>query len=150
MPTSLKESLGRRRAALPDEAVLKSRLGHLPRADGDLMRAVLLWRQPTRVLAQQAGVSQRSIQRQVHKLMERVLSPRFVCVTRAIKLVSPLQARFAVLSVCHGLSLPAVARRMDLRPHAARRLACEIEGILNGMLGLKEVEEALAEPGKAL
>ena len=136
MVMRLKEAIARACNRIRDDAVVEARAQLLPPADRDLLLAVWMHHQPTRMLARMCRRSPRAVRRRVRTLIDRLHSERFVGAARAMRFLNPQQAELARLHLCHGLSVRSSGRAIGVGYHRARRLAAEVEGLIRGLKGV--------------
>ena len=138
MPISLRESIARGATPLPEDALLQSRSLLLSDEDRDLVRAVLLFGQPTRMLARQGHTNARTIQRRVHQLLRHMQSERFLVAARIQDKLTPEQALVAKYHVCQRQTARQTAQRMQVKLHRVRRLIYEVDAIVNGVIARRK------------
>jgi hypothetical protein len=138
MPISLRESIARGATPLPEDALLQSRSALLADADRDLVRAVLFFGQPTRMLARLGHTNARTIQRRVHQLLRHMQSERFLVAGRILDKLTPDQSLVAKYHICQRQTARRTAERMGTTPHRVRRLIYEVDAIVNGVIARKQ------------
>ncbi len=137
---------------LNDHAVIKARTELLDPADRNLLRAVLIYNQPAKVVAEINRIRPSAVRYRVRKLIARISSPQFVCAARSMGLFNAEQAHVARCHILQGKSLQATVATTGLPYHTIRRLLTEIAGIIEGVRNLKEnypsLKPYLCPPGK--
>ena len=133
MAIPLKEAIAKACQRVREDAVVEARAQLLPSTDRDLLLAVWMHHQPTRMIARMCRRSPRAVRRRVRTLIDRLHSERFVGAARAMRFLNPQQAELARLHLCHGLSVRSAGRAMGVGYHRARRLATEVEGVIRGL-----------------
>ena len=145
MPLTLKEtcfwSAGNKRdnpGFLNDHAVIEARTALLDPEDRNLLRAVLIYNQPTKVIAQINRTSPAAVRHRVRRLIARISSPQFVGAARSLGLFNAEQAAVARCHILQAKSLQATVAATSLPYHTIRRLLTEVAGIIEGVRNLKE------------
>ena len=145
MPLTLKEnflrSVGTRRdksGFLSDQSVIEARTNLLDPEDRNLLRAVLIYNQPTKVVAQINRTSTSIIRRRIRRLIVRISSPQFVSVARSLHLLNDEQFTVVKYHILQGRSLQATVDATSLRYHTIRRVLAEVDGIVAGLVKAEE------------
>lgn len=137
MPLSLRDSIARSRPRIREDAVIEARAELLLPEDRDLLLAVWTYHQPTRMLAELVGLTPQAVRRRIRLLIKRVHSENFVGAARAMRFLNAQQAELARLHFCNALSVRETAQAMRIGYHSARRLACEVAGIVRGLKNMR-------------
>ncbi len=145
MPLTLKEnflrSVGTRRdksGFLSDQSVIEARTNLLDPEDRNLLRAVLIYNQPTKVVAQINRTNTSIIRRRIRRLIVRISSPQFVSVARSLHLLNDEQFTVVKYHILQGRSLQATVDATSLRYHTIRRVLAEVDGIVAGLVKAEE------------
>lgn len=77
----------------------------------------------------------RSLRRRLHRLVERLLSPRFEVVARIHHTWTPTRKRIATACVLHGLSTRQAAERLGVSLHTVRRQLDAVHAICDAVSG---------------
>lgn len=145
MPLTLKEnffrSTGNRRdksGFLSDQSIIEARTDLLEPDDRNLLRAVLIYNQPTKVVAQVNRTSPSVIRHRIRRLIARISSPQFVSVARSLHLLNDEQFAVVKYHILRGMSFHATAEATSLRYHTIRRVLAEVDGIVAGLVKAEE------------
>ena len=145
MPLTLKEtvlrSTGNRRdksGFLSEQSVVEARTDLLDPDDRNLLRAVLIYNQPTKMVAQINQASPSVIRHRIRRLIARISSPQFVSVARSLHLLNDEQFTVVKYHILRGMSLQATVEATSLRYHAIRRVLAEVDGIVAGLVKAEE------------
>ena len=145
MPLTLKENFLRSTANrrdksgfLSDQSVIEARTELLDPDDRNLLRAVLIYNQPTKVVAQINRTTPSVIRHRIRRLIARISSPQFVSVARSLHLLNAEQFTVVKYHILRGMSLQATAGATSLRYHAIRRVLAEVDGIVAGLVKAEE------------
>jgi len=121
MALSLQEKLHRGGRLPSSEAVLLGRARLLARLDADLIEAVVVRGQPTRVVARLMGLKARAVRDRVNRLVRRMASRSFIDAARAMPCLPPADAELAKLRFCEGHTQRGLCQRLGLTSHELRR-----------------------------
>ncbi len=140
MPLTLKEAYARTRRLrfLRNDEIIEARAALLTPADRDLVRATIIFGQPTSMIAKLGRISPTAVRRRVRSLVKRLGSQQFISAARCMHLLSDAQAAVAKHHLLEGKSLRATARATGMPYHEVRMRLTEIKGIIKGMKNLKE------------
>jgi len=116
-----------------DHAVIEARTELLDPADRNLLRAVLIYNQPTKVVAEVNRSSPSSVRYRVRRLIARIGSPQFVGAARSLKFFNAEQTAVARCHILQGKSFQDTVATTGLPYHAVRRVLCEVNAIINGL-----------------
>ena len=133
MPISLKESLARKKDLPRSDEIIRCRAELLPRADRDLIEAVLIHGHPTRSLARMMGTTPRAVRDRARRLARRLVSKRFLYVARALPYLSPQDSELAKRYFCQGATHRQLCGEVGMTLHALRRrldrIAAQVETV---------------------
>ncbi|MDY7011735.1 MAG: hypothetical protein SVV80_13440, partial [Planctomycetota bacterium] len=101
--------------------------------DRNLLRAVLIYNQPTKVVAEINRTSPSSVRYRVRKLIERISSPQFVGAARGLMFFNEEQAAVARYYILQGKSLRDTVATTGLPYHSVRKALSEVNGIIDGL-----------------
>ncbi|MBI5722411.1 MAG: hypothetical protein HZA50_00490 [Planctomycetes bacterium] len=121
MPLSLRENICESHRLPRDEEVLAGRMELLEPKDKELLEAVIINGQPTRLIASLMNKSPQHIRNRVYRLSRRLASRRFLDAARAMPYLSPADAQLAKLHFCQGVAQRQLARQTGMTIHAVRR-----------------------------
>lgn len=145
MPLTLKETAFRsdrnrcgNAGFLGDPAIIEARTELLDPEDKNLLRAVLIYNQPTKVVAEINRTRPSSVRYRVRRLIERIGSPQFVGTARSLGLFNAEQTAVARCHILQGKTLQATVATTGLPYHTVRRVLCEINGIIDGLRKSRE------------
>lgn len=117
------------------------RATHLPEQDRYLIEGVFRDGRPISDLAAMwrehpaAGRAPRSLRRRLHRLVDRLLSPRFEVVASLNHTWGPTRKRIATACVLHGLSTRQAADHLGVSLHTVRRQIDAINAICDAVTG---------------
>ncbi|MDQ7012964.1 MAG: hypothetical protein Q9O74_03600 [Planctomycetota bacterium] len=120
---------------------LVDRAVHLPEQDRYLIEGVFRDGRPISDLAQMwrehpgPGRAPRSLRRRLHRLVDRLLSPRFEVVAQLNHTWTPTRKRVATACVLHGLSTRRAAADLGISLHTVRRQVDAINAICDAVSG---------------
>ena len=145
MPLTLKENCfdftenkRNEQGFLDDQAVIEARTELLDRVDRNLLRAALIYNQPTKIIAQMNRITPSTVRYRIRKLIARIGSAQFVGAARSQGLFNAEQAAVARHHVLQGKSLRATVAATGLPYHTIRRVLAEVDGIIDGMSKAQE------------
>ena len=145
MPLTLREnslrSTGNRRdksGFLSDQSVVEARTDLLDPDDRNLLRAVLIYNQPTKVVAQINRTTLPVIRHRIRRLIARISSQQFVSVARSLHLLNDEQSTVVKYHILQGKSLQATVDATSLQYHTIRRVLAEVDGIVAGLVKAEE------------
>lgn len=120
---------------------LVDRARHLPEPDRFLIEGVFRDGRPISDLAEMwrthrdGPKAPRALRRRVHRLVDRLLSPRFEIVAGLRHTWSPTRKRIATACVLHGLSTRQAADNLGVSLHTVRRQVDAINAICDAVTG---------------
>jgi len=126
-PSEASDLRRRRQRALTE--TLLDRAEHLPADDRALLESVYREGASVSGLAELLNTPARSLRRRVRRLVQRVLSERYVFVAHRRREWSPTRRRVAEACVLGGRSLREAASELRLSLHAVRRHADAIHAM---------------------
>ncbi|QKK09899.1 MAG: hypothetical protein HND58_18245 [Planctomycetota bacterium] len=77
----------------------------------------------------------RALRHRLHRLVERLLSPRFEVVARLRHTWTPTRTRIATACVLHGLSTRQASERLNVSLHTVRRQLDAVHAICDAVSG---------------
>lgn len=83
------------------------------------------------------GCAPRSLRRRLHRLVDRLLSPRFEVVAQLNHTWTPTRKRVATACILHGLSTRRAAAELGISLHTVRRQVDAINTICDAVTGGK-------------
>ncbi len=125
-----------------DHAVLEARTELLDPADRNLLRAVLIYDQPTNVVAEVNRSNLQTVRYRVRRLIARIGSPQFVGAARSLKFFNAEQTAVARCHILQGKSFQDTVAATGLPYHTVRRVLAEINVIIDGSAKLRKESES--------
>ena len=121
MPLALKENICRAHRLPRNDTIIMGRAEMLASEDRDLVEAVLVHGQPTRLVAKMMGIGPRVVRKRIYILGRRLTSRRFLDAARALQYLPPEDAKLARLRFCEGATQRQLSARLDVSLHVLRR-----------------------------
>lgn len=141
MPLSLRENICESHRLPRDEEVLAGRMELLEQKDRQLLEAVIINGQPTRLIASLMNKTPQHIRNRVYRLSRRLASRKFLDAARALPYLNPADAQLARLHFCQGIAQRQLSQQLGMTIHAIRRSLDRLSARISTIRGMSRTAE---------